>query len=79
MATKTYDTAPEAARASQYQKAISNPRKLQTPRGQYQVVIVYERGSYRYVYQGALAHTLPDTLARPSSSDIDSERRWRPW
>lgn len=70
----------EAARASFWNKAISSPRRISTPRGIYQVNIVWEPGrTPYYVYSGALSHRLPDTLARPSTSDIDSEHTWRPW
>ena len=79
MANPTFSTAPEAAKASTWMKALSQPRKIQTTRGQYEVIIVYERGSYVYVYAGALSHRLPDILARPSTADIDAEHRWRPW
>lgn len=79
MAKPTFRTAPEAARESNWNKAIGSPRKIKTPRGQYQVNIVFEHGRYFYVYSGALSHVLPDIIARPSTADIDAEHNWRPW
>lgn len=79
MAKPTFRTAPEAAHASNWNKAIGSSKKIRTPRGEYNVCIVYERGRYFYVYAGAISHVLPDTVARPSSADIDGERSWRPW
>jgi hypothetical protein len=80
MAKPTYESPEEAARASTSNKAISQPKTIQTTRGQYRVLIVHERGKTPYyVYAGALYHVLPDTLARPSTKDIDAEKRWKPW
>jgi hypothetical protein len=76
---QTYKTAEEAARASNWTKSISSARRIHTPRGDYQVNIVYERGRYIYVYAGALSHVLPDAIAKPSTGEIDAERSWRPW
>jgi hypothetical protein len=76
----TYTTAEEAARNSNWQKAISTSRTVDTQWGPCKVSIAWEsRRGYYYIYSGALSHKLPETIKKPTTAEIDAERRWRPW
>lgn len=75
---KIFDSWEEAAKASVWNKAISSPRTIKTSRGKYVVDIVKGPTTFEhYVYDGAQGLTVHD--AKPSSSEIDSEKRWRPY
>lgn len=73
----TFQAWEDATRRSRQGRAASVARFITTPRGRFLVDIIMGDGSPYYVY-----HTSPGIKvhdARPSSGEIDAERKWRPY